>query len=91
MAGGAKGTRTKGLVLSSGPSLKMFTGLLCVKWVANAVTSMQTTSKHNSLIHCIVLEPFHAGALVTGQSTGSNQVMKLAHVNYVPRGTNRER
>ncbi|KOX74067.1 hypothetical protein WN51_14147 [Melipona quadrifasciata] len=42
-------------------------------WVTNAVTSMQTTSKHNSLIHCIVLEPFHAAAFVMVQSAGSNQ------------------
>lgn len=30
--------------------LKMFTSLLRIKWVANALTSMQTLSKHNSLI-----------------------------------------
>lgn len=87
VAGGGKETRTKGLgYFRVAPPLKMFTGLLRVKWVANAVTSMQTTSKHNSLIHCIVLEPFHAAAFVTVQSAGSNQVMKLAHV---PRGSNR--
>lgn len=44
---------------TSGPPLKMFTGLLRVKWVANAVTSMQTTSKHNSLIQCIAQGAFH--------------------------------
>lgn len=52
-SGNGKGDADKRyfLVLSSGPSLlKMFTGLLRVKWAANAVTSMQTTTKHNSLI-----------------------------------------
>ena len=86
-----KETRTKGLgTFEWPPSLKMFTGLLRVKWVTNAVTSMQTASKHNSLIHCIVLEPFHAAAFVMVQSAGSNQVMKLAHVDCVPRGSDRD-
>lgn len=51
VAGGAKGNADKGNVRRVVSLLKMFTGLLRVKWVASAVTSMQTTSKHNSLIH----------------------------------------
>lgn len=35
---------------TSDPQLKMFTRLLRIKWVANALTSMQTLSKHNSLM-----------------------------------------
>lgn len=74
-SGSGKGDKGYFLVLSSGPPLpKMFTGLYCVKWVANAVTSMQTTSKHNSLIRS-----GHT-AFVTAQSAGSNQVTKLEYV-----------
>lgn len=71
--------RQRGSYFRVAHPLKMFTGLLRVKWAANAVTSMQTTSKHNSLIHCIVVELLRAGAFVTVQSAGSNQVMKQVH------------